>query len=180
MAYTFWSVVFGEQPSASKWNILGTNDAGFRDGTNFALNNNVIPANALATNAITLGYAEVTTGQNFTGTIVDATGLSITVTVPAGGRRVKVTFYCSGFLSSVNNDIATFSIYEGATELQNSTNTHNGIAGSTMGNVVVEWIGTPSAGSHTYKVRFQRVVGTGSFLAGAGSSRPMFILAEVI
>lgn len=33
MAYQVWSVVFGEQPSASKWNILGTNDAGFNDGT---------------------------------------------------------------------------------------------------------------------------------------------------
>lgn len=33
MAYQDWSVVFGEQPSASKWNILGANDAGFNDGT---------------------------------------------------------------------------------------------------------------------------------------------------
>lgn len=29
MAYVAWSVVFGEQPSAAKWNILGTNDAYF-------------------------------------------------------------------------------------------------------------------------------------------------------
>lgn len=29
MAYQSWSVVFGEQPSAAKWNILGTNDARF-------------------------------------------------------------------------------------------------------------------------------------------------------
>lgn len=29
MAYQSWSVVFGEQPSAAKWNILGTNDAYF-------------------------------------------------------------------------------------------------------------------------------------------------------
>lgn len=29
MAYSSWSVVFGEQPSAAKWNILGTNDAEF-------------------------------------------------------------------------------------------------------------------------------------------------------
>jgi len=31
MAYTSWSVVYGEQPSAAKWNILGTNDAHFAD-----------------------------------------------------------------------------------------------------------------------------------------------------
>ncbi len=35
MTYTAWSVVFGEQPTAAKWNQLGTNDAGFKDGTNF-------------------------------------------------------------------------------------------------------------------------------------------------
>lgn len=29
MAYQSWSVVFGEQPSAAKWNILGTNDDHF-------------------------------------------------------------------------------------------------------------------------------------------------------
>lgn len=29
MAYSSWSVSFGEQPSAAKWNILGTNDAYF-------------------------------------------------------------------------------------------------------------------------------------------------------
>lgn len=33
MAYQSWSVVFGEQPSASKWGILGTNDASFNNGT---------------------------------------------------------------------------------------------------------------------------------------------------
>lgn len=36
MGYTAWSVVFGEQPSAAKWNILGTNDASFNDGTGIA------------------------------------------------------------------------------------------------------------------------------------------------
>lgn len=33
MSYTAWSVVFGEQPTAAKWNILGANDASFHDGT---------------------------------------------------------------------------------------------------------------------------------------------------
>lgn len=33
MAYVAWSVVFGEQPTAAKWNILGANDASFHDGT---------------------------------------------------------------------------------------------------------------------------------------------------
>lgn len=33
MGYVAFSVVFGEQPSAAKWNILGTNDSSFNDGT---------------------------------------------------------------------------------------------------------------------------------------------------
>jgi hypothetical protein len=40
MTYTAWSVVFGEQPSAAKWNLLGSNDASFRDGT--GISNGVI------------------------------------------------------------------------------------------------------------------------------------------
>jgi hypothetical protein len=36
MAYTPFSVVFAEQPSADKWNTLGTNDASFNDGTGIA------------------------------------------------------------------------------------------------------------------------------------------------
>jgi hypothetical protein len=36
MSYAAWSVVFGEQPSAAKWNILGSNDASFADGTGIA------------------------------------------------------------------------------------------------------------------------------------------------
>lgn len=36
MGYVAWSVVFGEQPTAAKWNILGENDASFNDGTGIA------------------------------------------------------------------------------------------------------------------------------------------------
>lgn len=42
-SYASWSVVFGEQPSAAKWNILGTNDAAFNDGTGiFGLYKNLL------------------------------------------------------------------------------------------------------------------------------------------
>ena len=50
MSYTAWSVVFGEQPTAAKWNQLGANDAGFKDGTNIdagALNNTHMAANSI-------------------------------------------------------------------------------------------------------------------------------------
>jgi hypothetical protein len=36
MSYTAWSVVFAEVPSATKWNLLGGNDAAFNDGSGIA------------------------------------------------------------------------------------------------------------------------------------------------
>lgn len=63
MAYTAWSVVFGETPSASKWNILGTNDAGFNDGT--AIGNLAIIARHMAANSVlpaALGLSSAFTG----------------------------------------------------------------------------------------------------------------------
>ena len=51
MAYASWSVVYGEQPSAAKWNILGTNDASFNDGT--GIGNNVITSAKIANAAVT-------------------------------------------------------------------------------------------------------------------------------
>jgi hypothetical protein len=49
MAYSAWSVVAFEQPTAAKWNILGANDAVFNDAitgvSNILLRNNVPTAN---------------------------------------------------------------------------------------------------------------------------------------
>jgi hypothetical protein len=71
MTYASWSVVFGEQPSASKWNILGSNDAEFngliqRNGTGLNLldsNGNEglkVSAVASAVNEITAANAATT------------------------------------------------------------------------------------------------------------------------
>jgi len=86
--------------------IVGTTDSQtltnklLSTGTTFA--NNIVPATALATSAITLGYAEITSGFTSTTTpaAVDITGLSVTVTVPAGGRRIKITGYASSCYST--------------------------------------------------------------------------------
>lgn len=51
MAYTAWSVVYGEQPTAAKWNQLGANDAGFKDATN--IDNLAILTRHLNTSSVT-------------------------------------------------------------------------------------------------------------------------------
>ncbi len=63
MAYTAWSVVFGEQPSASKFNILGTNDAGFRDGSNFAWGASAVLTGGPAWTSYTPVFAGITVGS---------------------------------------------------------------------------------------------------------------------
>lgn len=57
MTYASWSVVFGEQPSAAKWNILGTNDAFFED---FIIGTNGVHA---AWTAFTPSWTNITTGN---------------------------------------------------------------------------------------------------------------------
>jgi len=59
MAYTLWSVVYGEQPTAAKWNQLGANDAGFKDGTN--IDNLAILTRHLAASAVTAPKIDATT-----------------------------------------------------------------------------------------------------------------------
>lgn len=92
MAYTAWSVVFGEQPTAAKWNQLGENDAGFKDGTNF--DNDIILAQHIANGQVKPDHldldpltAYVATSQTTTSDVYAdlATVLSVTVTVGANG-----------------------------------------------------------------------------------------------
>ena len=73
MAYASWSVVFGEQPSAAKWNILGTNDASFNDGT--GIGNDVIGSSQLLA---ALSNATPGTLADLTTTPTAAASLSIT------------------------------------------------------------------------------------------------------
>jgi len=55
MSYNAIDFVYGEQPSATKWNYLGSNDAGFKDGTN--IDDDAIIARHIADNAV--GTAQI-------------------------------------------------------------------------------------------------------------------------
>lgn len=66
MAYSSWSVVLNEQPSAAKWNILGTNDASFNDGTGIA-NAAILPNHLVASTGTSWAWQSWTpTWTNFT------------------------------------------------------------------------------------------------------------------
>lgn len=145
---------------------------------------NAVQANQLATNAITLGYAQSTslyTGAGDTSAHL-VTGLTITVTIPAGGRRVKIT----GFVQDVATNTATatvlLTLWDGTvgsgTQLAASRKTTTSATG--LNPIMVMAVVTPSAGSKTYNVGLQTDNGSNTPFIEASSTAPAFILAEAI
>lgn len=88
MAYTAWSVVYGEQPTAAKWNQLGANDAGFKDGTN--IDNNAIINRHMADDSVTgdnlsLDFVEAVLAANFPTSSTSYVDSGLKITLPAAG-----------------------------------------------------------------------------------------------
>lgn len=132
MAYVAWSVVFGEQPTAAKWNILGSNDASFNDGTGIAALNHSVTAvtnpyqfaaysagQSIGTGAtvkVTFGTEVFDTNNNFdsttnyrytapvTGTYSFASGVSVSA---ASGRFYAISIYKNGGVFKRGNHIST-------------------------------------------------------------------------
>lgn len=95
MAYASWSVVFGEQPSAAKWNILGTNDASFNDGTGIA--SDVITDAKLVYGKLRQRQGGSATNWSTAGTTnYDYSGTNVFIQAGAqatsGGGSVAITF----------------------------------------------------------------------------------------
>lgn len=133
MAYTAWSVVFGEQPTAAKWNQLGANDAGFKDGTNID-NNAILDRHILVNNLLTTKIynpvkfsayrnAALTTGTSGADIVYDTkvfdTGTNFNTsngrfTAPADG------FYAffAGNIVAHNADLMYMNIKKNGTELK--------------------------------------------------------------
>ena len=96
MAYTAWSVVYGEQPTAAKWNQLGTNDAGFKDGTN--IDNDAIINRHIGDDAV--GMREFSNPYTFRAYKSSAQNTT-------NGAFAKVLFNVESFDSNSNYDNAT-------------------------------------------------------------------------
>lgn len=153
--------------------------AGSITGTQLATN--AVAGANLATNAITLGYTQITSLFTTTSsTFVQVTGLSATVTIPAGGRRVKITAWAS-YVDNSTSSFNEVSIWDGTvgTGTQLALNSIDIIASSSRQiPTIVMAVVTPSAGSKTYNVGFRATAGTGNF--SASTTSPAFILVEAI
>lgn len=130
-----------------------------------------------------LGVAQITSNAAVAAgsTPTQVTGMTITVSVPAGGRRVKITAYAGGMTTSAANTYAYLTIWDGTvntgTQLAQSQ-----IVPPTSGylyNATATAIVSPSAGSKTYNVGVYGSAGSTITLA-ASATQPAFILAELI
>jgi len=148
--------------------------------TTSTASNNVVTAPMLATNAITLGYSEATAQQAGITTITDLTNLSTTVTVPAGGRRIKITLH--GNFNGSTANLGQISIREGSTVLNVKRQPFNGTGGYPSA-VTVMYSAVVSAGVHTYKGSLALAHGTGTVSLEADAATnygAAFILVEAI
>lgn len=123
----------------------------------------------------TLGYAEITSAQASITTLTDVTGLTTTVTVPAGGARIKITAIVL-FANSTTSGDGIIYLYEGATQL--SLARVETIRTTVADTLITQVVISATAGIHTYNLKAQVDVGSGTVSASATS--PAFILVENI
>jgi len=129
------------------------------------------------------GYAQITADISLISTLVALTGLSITVTPPTG-RRIRVSAYV-GYSGTVSTDTAAVTLMDGATSVSSDQGNASGAAGN-VGTLRIDYIIVGDGASHTYSLKFERSVGTGTFTIIATGTQygvtygPCWIMAEDI
>lgn len=141
---------------------------------------NGVSAANLATNAITLGIGQITAALNTTSTsLVQATGLTVTVTIPSGGRRVKITAFAVIY-NTTSGSGTNLTIWDGTvgsgTQLQGTFFT-SAAANAQSAQTLIAVV-SPAAGSKTYNVGYSASANTANINASA--IQPAFIIVEVI
>lgn len=178
MGYTVWSVVADEQPTAAKWNILGTNDASFNDGS--GIGTNAITAPKLSTSAINLGFISLSgVFTTSSATAVQVTDMTLTVTIPAGGRSIEIIGQANYLRNGTGAKTSYLALYDGAvgsgtlldTGIFTSASTNYG--GFTQAKAVI----TPAAGTKTFNLGLITDSGGTAAIGGAGSSYSLHVKA---
>lgn len=140
------------------------------------LNTNAVAASKLATSAITLGLTTKTSNFTTNSTSqVAVTGMSVTVTIPSGGRGVWIEAYCP-YTYSDGASIWQLILWDGTvgsgTQLQNAYYSNGGTANITVPGIVRAFV-TPSAGSKTYNLGAQ--INSGNLVMNSSNTQPMYL-----
>lgn len=139
-----------------------------------------VTAPKIAAGAICLGYAQSTV-DTATTSQTSISACTLTVTIPSGGRRVKITGYVPAAYNETNNSGFVLSIWDGAvgTGTQLSSATHEKITPVSAHVIEAIAVTTPSAGTKTYNLGWAPVSG-GTAHTNGSSAAPVFILVELI
>ena len=146
------------------------------------LDNNVTAAK-LATNAITLGTTSITSNSTTTSTTAAAPSVpvSLTVTIPSGGREVEVEFYASRVANSNDGNASIVTLWDGAvgsgTQLQRAVITAATVNAGVP--VTMKFKSTPSAGSKTYNIGLSATAATTATIEAA-STYPAYLTVKVV
>lgn len=146
-------------PSAAKWNILGSNDASFNDGTGIA--DGVITPDHLA---LAPGYSFVATSENTTSTSYTGLTTPNAVTVTIGANGLALVSYAaatsntsgSGFMAFAVSGATTVAANDDGNATRNGTTTANSIARTML-------VSSLNAGSNTFTLQFKVSAGTGTW-----------------
>lgn len=171
-------------PTISNATISSDSYSGFTSANNgsifgISVTNSQIGPTALSSGAIKLGFAQIT--SNFTlsasqTTPTQVTGLSVTVTVPSGGRTIQITAYCGALQPAAGT--ALWGIWDGVVNSGTQIGQANTVA--SVAAVTAMAVVTPGAGSKTYNVGVWNT-GSNNVTVGATSVvQPAFILVEAI
>ncbi len=173
MAYASWSVVFGEQPSAAKWNILGTNDASFNDGTGLP--------NGIVLQVPSTNYTATATGTTqipFDNTIPQNSegDQYMTQTITPKSTTDRLNIEATVLVShSANNVFMTLALFQDSTANALAATHFYGVAVATGGmNITLKHdMAAGTTSSTTFKIRIGAgSVGTTTFNGAGGISGP--------
>lgn len=165
---------------ASDLNDIVENVEALAAGT--GLNDASVTAEKIDTGAITLGYVDKT--SNFTTSASSATlitDMSLTVTIPTGGRRVKITVSGFNMYASNAGAYAQLNVWEGTVGSGTRVASTQISAAAPSQSLPVTAIGSyiPTAGSKTYNVSLHRAAGSGTATVEATATSPLFLLVEL-
>lgn len=110
-------------------------------------------------------------------TITDVTGMAFSVALKAG-RRYRLKF-AGSMKSTVANDRASIIFREGATVLQVGQTPAMPTANSSVEHSVELVLDGVSAGTHAYKVSFQRITGTGNVVVVGTAAPSQFYIEDI-
>lgn len=126
-----------------------------------------------------LGQRQIVADFTSTATpaLTDVTGLNVPVIVPAGGRKVKISYHPRHqTISSAAGNGYDMAILEDGVVVMQASQTSGGANWANP--VCMERVYTPAAGSHTYKLQFSQGA-AGTFTIAAGATYPATLKIEL-